>query len=400
MALTITSGPSRTINGITSSANASRSQIPFIFTTTEQAQPNYKIEIKIYSAAPLVQIVDTVFKYSPKADGTLFLDVGPILTEYLEKNGIVFERFRLYYAESWTGQAPSFSPSSIYSAVYAQKQIYSSGGANLYNHGARLNSSGTGTALTKWSVPRIYSQWKRTIGVLVDANLAGAVMTVKYLNINKDFLSTALTHTFGASPIGVLNLDLQNYAVSTPSNAYWVRAEFTDSNGNVLQPVDYKVTPSYSNPIFVEYLNSLGAYDQYIFDLKQEVQVASSTGIASSRAINQDYATANVTNIRVANDWVQQLICQTDQLSNGDLLAINEIKRSTSVRVLLTRDGSKFVQVVATNNLSDIYSTDNANNGFNLQLQMPNNFNVFEAIDYSLTPSQMHLNVAFTAAYN
>jgi hypothetical protein len=31
---------------------------------------------------------------------------------------------------------------------------------------------------------------------------------------------------------------------------------------------------------------------------------------------------------------------------------------------------------------------------------MPNNFNVFEAIDYTLTPSQMHQNVSFTAAYN
>ena len=150
----------------------------------------------------------------------------------------------------------------------------------------------------------------------------------------------------------------------------------------------------------MEYLNSLGAYEQYIFDIKQEVQVSSSTGIASSRAINEDYVSAKVTNIRVANDWVQQIICQTDQLSNNDLLAINEIKRSTSVRVLLTRDGSKFVQVVATNNLSDIYSTDNANNGYSLQLQMPNNFNVFEAINYELTPSQAHLNVAFTAAYN
>ena len=398
MALSITSEPIRTINGITSTANASRSQIPFIFTTTEQAQPNFKIEIKILdSTYPFTRLVSTIFKYSPKADGTLFLDVGPILTEYLEKNGLTFKKFRIAFGESWTGQTALFVNSTDYLAVYAQKQIYSSGGANLYNH--ILDTVGTGTALTKWSVPRIYSQWKRTIGVLVNTAVSGATMTVKYLTINKDYISTVLTQAI-TSADSVLNLDLQNYAVSTPSNAHWIRAEFTDSSGTILQPVDYKVTPSCSNPIFVEYLNSLGAYDQYIFDLKQEVQVASSTGIASSRAINQDYATANVTNIRVANDWVQQLICQTDQLSNGDLLAINEIKRSTSVRVLLTRDGSKFVQVVATNNLSDIYSTDNANNGFNLQLQMPNNFNVFEAIDYSLTPSQMHLNVSFTAAYN
>ena len=399
MALTITSEPIRTIDGVTSNANASRSQIPFILTTTEQANPNFKINIIIRNADNTANLIATTFKYSPKDDGTLFLDVSQILTEYLEKNGLVSVEFKLRYFQSWTGFTASSSDSvNSYFAIYAQKQIYSSGGANLYNH--VLDNSGSGTALTKWEVPRIYSQWKRTIGILYADVLAVASMTVKYLDINKDFISNGITTSLSGLTVNVLNLNLLDYIVSIPTSAAYVRAEFTNPGGYILQSTDYKVTKDCSNPIFVEYLNSLGAYEQYIFDIKQEVQVASSTGIASSRAVNQDYATANVTNIRVANDWVQQLICQTDQLSNTDLLAINEIKRSTSVRVLLTRDGSRFVQVVASNNLSDMYSTDNANNGFSLQLQMPNNFNVFEAIDYTLTPSQAHLNVAFTAAYN
>ena len=397
MALTITSEPIRTIDGVTSAANASRSQIPFILTTTQQAQPNIKINIIIRNADNTANLVPTTFKYSPKADGTLFLDVSQILTEYLEKNGLVSVEFKLRYFESWTGfTAGSSDSANSYLAVYAQKQIYSSGGANLYNH--ILSTTGLSTALTKWSEPRIYSQWKRTIGLLYESAI-GAVLTIKYLDINKNVLSTLSTTNLG-STTGVRNLDLQDYVTSIPSNVGYVRALFSTPGGKTLADTDYKVYESCSQPIFIEYLNSLGAYEQYIFNLKQEVQVASSIGIASSRAVNQDYASARVTNIRVANDWVQQLICQTDQLSNTDLLAINEIKRSTSVRVLLTRDGSQFVQVVASNNLSDMYSTDNANNGFSLQLQMPNNFNVFEAIDYTLTPSQAHLNVAFTAAYN
>ena len=398
MALTITSEPIRTIDGVTSAANASRSQIPFILTTTQQAQPNFKIEITIMDTSGGF-LLTTVFKYSPKPDGTLFLDVGQILTEYLEKNGLLSVEFKLRFREAWTGFSPTFSTSAnSYLAVYAQKQIYSSGGANLYNH--VFNSATlTGTALTKWVEPRIYSQFKRTVGLLNNVTRQ-ASMTVQYLTINKVFISNALTKQITGQPIGVLNFDLVDYSAAFPSNAAYVRAAFADAGGQNLKNVDYKIYPSCSQPIFIEYLNSLGAYEQYVFNLKQEVQVASSTGIESSRAINQDYATANVTNIRVANDWVQQLICQTDQLSNDDLLAISEIKRSTSVRVLLTRDGSKFVQVVATNNLSDIYSTDNANNGYSLQLQMPNNFNVFEAINYELTPSQAHQNVAFTAAYN
>ena len=397
MALTITSEPIRTIDGVTSNANASRSQIPFILTTTEQANPNFKIQITIMDTSGGF-LVTTVFKYSPKSDGTLFLDVSQILTEYLEKNGLVSVEFKLRYAQSWTGgPSPNFSTSAnSYFAIYAQKQIYSSGGANLYNH--VLSTTGLNTALTKWIEPRIYSNFKRTIGILYPTS-EGAILTIKYLDINKGVIST-LSSAAIPTTTGVQNLDLQNYTTAIPLNCHWISASFTTPSGKSLDTVYYKVTNDCSNPIFVEYLNSLGAYEQYIFDIKQEVQVASSTGIASSRAVNEDYASARVTNIRVANDWVQQLICQTDQLSNTDLLAINEIKRSTSVRVLLTRDGSRFVQVVASNNLSDMYSTDNANNGFSLQLQMPNNFNVFEAIDYTLTPSQMHQNVAFTAAYN
>ena len=131
MALTITSEPIRTIDGVTSAANASRSQIPFILTTTEQAQPNFKIQVQIVDTAG-VALITTIFKYSPKADGTLFLDVGPVLTEYLEKNGLVSVEFKLKYAQSFTGTSPNFSTSAnAYLAVYAQKQIYSSGGANL-----------------------------------------------------------------------------------------------------------------------------------------------------------------------------------------------------------------------------------------------------------------------------
>ena len=397
MALTITSEPIRTIDGVTSNANASRSQIPFILTTTEQANDNFKINITIRNADNTANLIPTTFKYSPKSDGTLFLDVGQILTEYLEKNGLVSVEFRIRYNQSWTGfSTPVASSVNSYFAIYAQKQIYSSGGANLYNH--ILSTTGLNTALTKWSEPRIYSNFKRTIGILYPTD-EGAILTITYLNINKGVISQ-LSSAAIPTTTGVQNLDLQNYTTAIPTNCHWISAAFTTTGGKSLDTVYYKVTKDCSNPIFIEYLNSLGAYEQYIFDIKQEVQVSSSTGIASSRAINEDYVSAKVTNIRVANDWVQQIICQTDQLSNNDLLAINEIKRSTSVRVLLTRDGSKFVQVVATNNLSDIYSTDNANNGYSLQLQMPNNFNVFEAINYELTPSQAHLNVAFTAAYN
>jgi len=183
MALTITSEPIRTIDGVTSNANASRSQIPFIFTTTEQANDNFKIEIIIRNADNTANLIPTTFKYSPKSDGTLFLDVSQILTEYLEKNGLVSVEFKIKYAQSWTGLSPNFVSSvNNYFAIYAQKQIYSSGGANLYNH--VLSTTGLNTALTKWSEPRIYSNFKRTIGILYPTD-EGAILTITYLNINK-----------------------------------------------------------------------------------------------------------------------------------------------------------------------------------------------------------------------
>ena len=78
MALTITSEPIRTIDGVTSAANASRSQIPFILTTTtsQTGKLNFKFEVQIVDTSG-VALITTIFKYSPKADDTLFL-VGKI----------------------------------------------------------------------------------------------------------------------------------------------------------------------------------------------------------------------------------------------------------------------------------------------------------------------------------
>ena len=88
-------------------------------------------------------------------------------------------------------------------------------------------------------------------------------MTVQYLDINKNYISDGLTKTITGEPIGVLNLDLQDYITGFPVTAAYVRATFTGPAGAILQNQDYRIYPSCSQPIFVEYLNSLGAYEQY-----------------------------------------------------------------------------------------------------------------------------------------
>jgi hypothetical protein len=399
MALTLTTDPVRTINGVLSNVSAGRSQAPFTFTTTEYAQPNIKVEIYITSATDTVNLTGVVYKYSPKSDGTLFIDLSSILSEYMERQGIKDIAYRLFYGQQWTG-GPSinYSISPAYQAIYGEKQIYSIGGANVYNY--LFDLTNPGKALTKFIEPKIWAGWKRTIGVIVDSrSITAKVMTVQYLNINKGYISDGITTNL-SDTVDLYDLDLQSSAAAVPASAKYLRATFTKSPDTILQSVDYKVTPVCANPIFVEYLNSLGAWEQFVFDLKQDVQIEAEEGIISSKAISQDYATANVTNIRIANTWTQQLICKTDGLSNADLLALNEIKRSTAVRLLLTRDGSRFVQVVVSNSYGDIYSTDNTQNDFMVQLTMPSNFNVFDAIDYEDAGFQAHLNVAFTAAYN
>ena len=100
--ITLISEPIKTVSGVLSNVKASRSQIPFQFSSDEIAQENLKINIQILDDAD-VPLSDIEFKYSPDPTGYLFLDVGPLLTQLHEDLGSESILFKLEYWETWTG---------------------------------------------------------------------------------------------------------------------------------------------------------------------------------------------------------------------------------------------------------------------------------------------------------
>ena len=135
MALSLISTPEKTVNGILSNVNAGRSQLPYEFFEDDLGfYTNYKVEIVLYNANASVQLIPQTFKYSPKPDGSLFVDISQIITEYQESIEGVSVEVLLYYRARFTGDNgnPDYIPTPVIQSIYAEKQLLDIGGSNMW----------------------------------------------------------------------------------------------------------------------------------------------------------------------------------------------------------------------------------------------------------------------------
>jgi len=138
MALSLTSSPIKTVNGILSDVGAAKSQLPYEFLEDDLAgKNNYKVNIRIFDGTNTNELTDTVFKYSPKPDGTLFIDVGEILTNLQLANSLLYV---LRYFATWEGTTQGEQSTSVVQSVLAKKQLLDRGGSNMWLNLLRTNT--------------------------------------------------------------------------------------------------------------------------------------------------------------------------------------------------------------------------------------------------------------------
>ena len=132
----------------------------------------------------------------------------------------------------------------------------------------------------------------------------------------------------------------------------------------------------------VQYLNSLGTFEQHLFTINQQFQVETEQGLTGERAINKDYEQTNRTKIRVPLRWTQQMIVTAEQLTFDQMNALRELKESGLVSVFLDKQGVKQIYVVINNMYETDYDTENALFNISFQLEFPDNFDFFKAKEY------------------
>lgn len=402
MAISLVSEPVKTPVSIESNANAGRSQLPYNFLSTSQLEENYKVNIDILDEAD-APLISFTFRYAVKLDGALFVDVSQALTELHERDGSQSILYKLEFWETYTGFVGAKTKTDTIQSIYARRQILQTGGTSLYEYLA--DETTLGNVLTFFELPKCWRRWRRTVSVLIDDDLLTRTsefrLLATYLDSAGNYLSDSNEEIIPTTP-GVYDLTVEEPNTGVPATAAFVYCQFLTTVGDfpVLNPVTYKLEDSCKNPILIEWLNDLGAWEQYVFDYSQDVQLLASIGIVAEKAITQDYENVTETKIRLADDYTQSIILQSDNITTPELNALAQIKRSSSVRVLLDRNGVKFVKVIVRSTLDTTYNTKDARHTFILNIEMPNNFNVYNLIDYVADPLGAHQKIAFTDGFN
>ena len=132
----------------------------------------------------------------------------------------------------------------------------------------------------------------------------------------------------------------------------------------------------------IEWLNSLGAYEQHLFTYDQEFNDNVLEGVEYQRPLVDLLETDPKIIGREEGKLSQTMQVGAENITLDQLQALREIKSSSEVRVFLEKDGSKYVYVSVKGLLDTIYSTKESLHSIFIELRFPDNFNFFEAKGY------------------
>jgi hypothetical protein len=331
-------------------------------------------------AAPLIA---SSFRYQTTQTGELFIDVGRLITPLLQSINSIsgFVRFQ----EFWDNEIKAGDlDSAEWTAIKAKEQAGHEGGSNMWDK--LPNFSPLGAVLTRFKNAYTWVGWKRTASVIIDSGVvarvgSGVKLNVQATDINKSGVSAPLTSPL-VTEIGVSEVTIFEGAKTDD----YAAVTGTETNGGaVTETVFYRVQEECKRPIYIEWRNSLGAFDQHMFSVSQAVGEETQNDVIFDRPITQDLETALDTVGKLTGSTKQTMTIQAAALSMDQLQAISEIKSSDEVYVYLSKDGAAKVRIRAFGN--QVYDTKNRGKSFevNIDVEFPDNFNIFAVNIYDLT---------------
>ena len=129
----------------------------------------------------------------------------------------------------------------------------------------------------------------------------------------------------------------------------------------------------------ISWLNSLGGMDQWLFQIEQSVSNQIEEGRRFQTPITTDIESIRTTKGRFAQRDIQRMTLKADKLNQNELQTLHEIKTSEIVRLWLNKDGSEYVGVIVSSGYVTDFTTGKTNYEFSLNIELPDNFDVFKS---------------------
>ena len=366
MAVSVITTPRKNISGFDSDA-ASTTQLLYKFNeNTITPGEAYVLQVVVPELSNLTRY------YVPQANGDIEFNIGPTIESALFAAGLTNIEYTIDYSSVRNGVETAEGSTTSILAVISKMQILSEYGANLYNYVAQ--SAHPGLFLTNFEKPKFWEGWAKS-AYWINQDLT---LTYDIIETVQDANGTDLGFTaYTQAPI---LMNVESWALTYPAEVNQSQLRlYVQSGLKVMEFLFYSLQPECKEPVMLEWLNSLGGYDTYLFSYEQTITNIQEEGRKWQRPIAEDIANIRTTKGRYAPKTTQYMTLKTAFLNMNEVQTLHEIKGSEDIRLWINKDGSEYVGVTVNTGYTTDYTTGKGNYEFSLNIELPDNFDFFKA---------------------
>lgn len=374
MAVTLVSSPIKTITppALPSFISYTASTTQLLYTFNEDnlvGKDAYVLECYIVE-------LDLTLYAIPKPNGDIKIDVGyPIRLGMSDQ--VEYLLFTIEYTPVWRGGTEVGGTTDPVLAIASRRQIMANNGSNLYDFVAK-DSDGLGKILSVFDEPKLWYGWMKIVAWINQDLAVQYDMLQTYQDINKNDIGFN-------NQTKIITPNVIDYWILTEPTALPIAEylKFTvQSTLHVVSSKWYKIETACDNPVMIQWVNYLGGWDSYLFQIEQAVTQQAGEGLNFEIPVVSDIETINRTSGRVVVEEVQFMTLKTDHLNQNELRGLADIKASNDVRVWLDQTGGEWVGVTVSSGYETSFTTGKNGYEFSLNIKFPVNFDFFKGKKY------------------
>lgn len=366
MALSVTEDPIKTINTYDSKA-ISTTQIVYKF--NENALAGKESYVLLLTIA---ELPDFKFYAIPQSNGDITCNIGQAVDRAITT---VYQQITVSYEAAWIGG--DYTPVALTAifAVISKMPILSEHGANLYNYTPQPVYFGK--LLTVFEEPRMWVGWWKVMQ-LISMDFGLITFDFDNLDINRQLINTTQDSALDSVP------NILDMRVPEPASALaeYVTMTGLDTVTQITDPLTLKLSTVCDNPVMIEWVNSLGGRETWLFQYQQTITNIVEEGLKYETPITGDIETERGSKFRFSEKDTQFITLKSVQLTADELRGLHDIKRSNEVKLWLDQVGTEYVNVIVSSGYSDDFTTGKSNYEFSLTIELPDNFDFLQAKTY------------------
>jgi len=242
------------------------------------------------------------------------------------------------------------------------------------------------TTFTMTAYMRKWINWRGTISLLVDLDAAsrtlGTEQITQYdLDVNKiPLVGSTSTIPFVISDPTVIQLPIEE-PVHADAKYKFLYAK-DSSNQPLTEYMTVEVLEECKRPIMVEWFNSLGGHDVWLFSYKHIINESPDSEISWEIPISEDYEYFEGSKRKLTLQVGSTILLTTENLTKEQVDAIKTMYSSPEIYIYLRKDGVEKIRVTVTDDWSYNYESKQSLYSLTVTLQLPKNFDILKALRY------------------